>query len=205
MSRFTQPRVKKMRALGMNLPGLSRKSIVRRPQPPGDQGTRRRRKRSDYGVKLMEKQKLRFNYGVSEKQLKRLVSEAQRSKTATGEKVLELLERRLDNVVFRSGVAPTIPGARQLVGHGHMIVNGRRVDVPSIRVRVGDVIEVKEKSKTLGTVVESLEGGGESLRPEWLEVDVEKRIIKVTSLPTAETVPFPIEMQQVVEFYSKSL
>ena len=204
MSRYTGPRVKKMRALGANLPGLSRKSIVRRPQPPGEQGIRRRRKRSDYALKLHEKQKLRFNYGLGERQLKRLVSEAMKSKTATGEKVLELLERRMDNVVFRAGFAPTIPGARQLVGHGHFKLNGRRVDVPSIRVRPGDFIELKEKSRNLPLIVETLESGA-SLRPDWLEVDTDKKTAKILSLPTAESVPFPIEMSQVVEFYSKSL
>ena len=146
MSRFTGPRVKVMRALGLELPGLSRKSIERRPYPPGQHGGRRRRRDSVYGQQLKEKQKLKMNYGVSERQMRRLIKQARRSKQETGLKLLELLERRLDNVIFRAGYAPTIPAARQLVNHGHFRVNGRKVDVPSFSVGEGDVIELKEKS-----------------------------------------------------------
>ena len=149
MSRYRGPRVKLMRALGLNLPGLSRKSIERRPYPPGAHGGDRRRKESDYGRQLKEKQKLRFNYGLGERQLRRLVIDARRSKTETGKKLLELLESRLDNVVFRGGLASTIPAARQLVNHAHVLVNGQKVDIPSFRVKVGDVITVRERSRKL--------------------------------------------------------
>ena len=140
MARYKGPRVKKLRALGVDLPGLSRKSRERRPYPPGQHGNVGHKKTTEYGRRLMEKQKLRFNYNVSERQLRRLVKEARSSKTATGQKLLELLESRLDNVVFRAGFAPTIPAARQLTGHGHVTVNGKRVDIASYRVKQGDVI-----------------------------------------------------------------
>ena len=140
MSRYTGPRVKKMRKLGVNLPGLSRKTMDRRPYPPGEHGGKRQKRKSDYANQLMEKQKLRLNYGVSERQFRRYMVEARQSKTPTGDKLLELLERRLDNVVFRAGFAPTIPAARQLVNHRHIRLNGHKADIPSIRVKVGDVI-----------------------------------------------------------------
>ena len=128
MSRYTGPRVKRMRALGIDLPGLSRKSMWNRPYPPGVHGPKsaRRRKMSDFKKQLLEKQKLRFNYGLNEGQFRRLYREAVHSKDPSGDKLVELLERRLDNFVFRAGFAPTIPAARQLVCHGHFLVNGSR-------------------------------------------------------------------------------
>ena len=202
MSRYTGPRVKKMRALGVNLPGLSRKSMEKRAYPPGQHGQNRRRKISNFGRQLIEKQKLRFNYGVNERQLRNLFSEAKRSKMATGAKLAELLERRLDNVVFRAGLASTIPGARQLVSHGHIAVNGRKVDVPSYRVRVGDVVEPTEKSKNLKPIEASLDSFGLQ-RPEWLQVNEKTKQARVASLPTEDSIPFPIELPQVVEAYNK--
>jgi len=204
MSRYTGPRVKKMRALGVDLPGLSRKSIERRPYRPGEHGQARRRKMSDFGKQLQEKQKLRLNYGLSEKQFRRLVAEARASKDATGQKLLELLERRLDNVVFRAGLAPTIPAARQLVAHGHLTVNGRRTDIPSFRVREGDVIRPREKSLNLQSIAESL-GEMSLIRPEWMEFDDKKRTTRIGMLPTASSVPFPVDVQLVVEYYSKRM
>ena len=141
MSRYTGPKLKKMRGLGVELPGLSRKGGKARPYPPGEHGNKRRGKDSEYKKQLQEKQKLRFNYGVHERQLRKLMVEARRSNTATGEKLLQFLESRLDNVVFRAGFAPTIPSARQLVNHGHFLVNGKKVDICSYRVKIGDVIE----------------------------------------------------------------
>jgi len=202
MSRYTGPRLKKMRALGTNLPGLSRKSIARRPYPPGEHGNKRRRKKTSFGIQLIEKQKLRLNYGVNERQLRKVVREAKKSKDFTGDKLLELLERRIDNVVFRAGLAPTIPAARQLVNHGHVRLNGHRATIPSMRVKEGDVITLRERSQKLQIVEESLETTAEAL-PEWLEVDKEKKQVKVLSHPTAETVPFNIDIQQVIEYYSK--
>ena len=155
MSRLTGPRVKIMRALGLDLPGLSRKSIEARPTPPGQHGQKATRKRiSDYGVKLKEKQKIRFNYGLTETQMRRLIVDARKGKAPTGESLVQLLERRFDNVVFRAGFAPTTIAARQLVTHGHFLLNGKRANIPSIRLKVGDVVSIRSKSKQIPIVVD---------------------------------------------------
>ena len=159
MSRYNGPRVKVMRALGVDLPGLSRKTIERRPYAPGQHGQNRRRKVSDFGRQLKEKQKLRYNYGIGEKQMRRYVAAARASKMAAGDKLLELLERRLDNAVFRAGYAPTIPAARQLVNHGHITVNGRRVDIPSYSLRPGDVIRPRTRCLGLANALAAWEEG----------------------------------------------
>ena len=206
MSRYTGPRVKKMRALGIDLPGLSRKTMWERAYPPGEHGPRnaRRRRESDFKKQLVEKQKLRFNYGLTEKQFRRLFVEAKRDKAPTPDKLLEFLERRLDNAVFRAGFAPTIPAARQLVRHRHIRVNGKRVDIPSFRVSVGDEITVRDKSKELAIVKESLEKISLQ-RPEWMRFDEEKLVASMAELPNKDAVPFPVEMQLIVEYYSKRL
>ena len=192
MSRYVGPRLKKMRALGLNLPGLSRKSIDRRPYPPGEHGQDRRRKVSDYGRQLREKQKIRLHYGLREKQLQTMMKESKRGKMATGAKLVELLERRLDNVLFRAGFGPTIPATRQLCNHGHFMVNGRRVDIASYRVRQGDIIQVRQKSANMALILESLEDYA-PYRPDWLEVDPSTRSAKVVTLPTEDTIPFPVD------------
>lgn len=205
MSRYTGPRVKKMRALGVDLPGLSRKTMWDRAYPPGDHGPKnaRRRKESDFKKQLLEKQKLRFNYGLTERQFRKLFVEAKREKGSTPDKLLEFLERRLDNVVFRAGFAPTIPAARQLVRHRHILVNGKRVDIPSFRVQVGDEIAIKEKSREKAYIVESLSKPSLN-RPDWMRLEDDK-VCKIAELPAAESVPFPVEMNLVVEYYSKRL
>ncbi|WP_334156766.1 30S ribosomal protein S4 [Oryzomicrobium sp.] len=200
MSRYTGPRLKVMRALGLDLPGLSRKTIADRPHRPGQHGLKPQRL-SDFGAKLMEKQKLRFNYGLTEGQLRRLVSEAKRSKTPTGDKLLELLERRFDNAVFRAGFAPTIPAARQLVRHGHLRLNGRRVDLPGVRLKIGDTITLHRSDKPLDAIRASLAEPALT-RPEWLTWDETAQSARVGHLPGPQDVPFPIEMQQVVEYYA---
>lgn len=200
MSRYTGPRLKVMRALGLDLPGLSRKTIADRPHRPGQHGLKPLRQ-SDFGAKLMEKQKLRFNYGLTERQLRRLVSEAKRSKTPTGDKLLELLERRFDNAVFRAGFAPTIPAARQLVRHGHLRLNGRRVDLPGVRLKIGDTITLHRGDKPLDAIRASLAELALT-RPEWLVWDETTLSARVGHLPSPQDVPFPIEMQQVVEYYA---
>ncbi|MFN3202808.1 MAG: 30S ribosomal protein S4 [Bradymonadia bacterium] len=204
MSRFTGPRVKVMRAMGLDLPGLSRKSIERRPFPPGVHGGTRRRKESVHGMQLKEKQKLRYNYGVSERQMRRYVLEARRSKDETGSKLLELLERRLDNVVFRAGYAPTIPAARQLINHGHFRLNGRKANVASIRVKSGDVIAPRERSMKVAVITESMEGL-RIARPDWASVEANKLETTITSLPDPNSVPFEVDVQLVVEYYAKRL
>jgi small subunit ribosomal protein S4 len=187
----------------VDLPGLSRKRTERRPYPPGQHGMNKRRRQSDFGRQLQEKQKLRLNYGVSERQLRRLYAEASASKTPTGDKLVELLERRLDNIVFRANFAPTIPAARQLVNHRHFLVNGRKADVASIRLKAGDVIKLRDKSKEMQIVLDSL--ASPSLgRPDWLEINETERTIKVLDVPPGqEAAPFALDVQLVVELYSR--
>lgn len=202
MSRLTGPRVKIMRALGVDLPGLSRKTIEARPTPPGQHGNKAARKRrSDFGVKLVEKQKIRFNYGLTERQMRILILDARKGKEPTGERLLQLLELRMDNVVFRSGFAPTGIAARQLVSHGHMLLNGKRVDIPSIRLKVGDQISLKAASQKIPMVVETLKALPLA-RPEWLSWDEQHNVVTVAHLPAMEDVPFPVDVQQVVEYYA---
>lgn len=203
MSRYTGPRLRVMRALGVELPGLSRKSLGDRNYPPGQHGQRKPRK-SGYGVQLMEKQKLRFNYGLTEGQLQRLVREAKASREQTGRKLLELLERRLDNMVFRAGFAPTAVAARQLVSHRHVLLNGRPVNIPSIRLRPGDVVALSEKAIKLPLVQETLAEPALT-RPEWIGLDEQTKRATMTRLPAADEVPFPVDMQQVVEYYAVRL
>lgn len=203
MSRYTGPRLKVMRALGCELPGLSRKSIGERDYPPGQHGQRARRK-SDFGVKLLEKQKLRMNYGLTESQIQRLFREAKRAKSPTGGKLLELLERRLDNVVFRAGFAPTAVAARQLIRHKHVTLNGRVVNIPSIRIAPGDTVSLSARGRQIPMVRESLEQPSLAV-PEWLAFNGQTGAATMTRVPEADEVPFPIEVQHVVEYYAVRL
>jgi len=203
LSRYTGPRLKVMRALGCELPGLSRKPLGERNYPPGQHGQRPKRK-SEFGSQLIEKQKLRFNYGLGERQIQRLFREAKRDKAPTGEKLLELLERRLDNFVFRAGFAPTAVAARQLVRHKHVLLNGRSVNIPSIRIRPGDRITLTERARKIPVVVEALAEPALS-RPEWLAFDEASLSAQVMRTPSADEVPFPVEVQQVVEYYAVRL
>jgi small subunit ribosomal protein S4 len=204
MSRLRGPRLKIMRALGVELPGLSRKSIEKRPHPPGQHGpqTRKRTNRSDYSLRLREKQKVRFNYGLSERQLRGLVEDATRLKGNTGVVLIQLLERRLDNVVFRAGFGRTIPAARQLVSHGHIQVNGRTVDRPSYRLRRGDVISVAPKSRALAQ--SALETGA-GMVSDWITVDKEGLKATMTSMPDESFLPFPLEPRLIIEHYSRAM
>ncbi len=202
MSRYVGPKVKKMRAVGIDLPGLSRKTIEHRPYPPGDHGQGRRTRISEYGLQLKEKQRLVFNYGMGERPFRRYVKEALASKKPTGEKLIELLERRLDNAVFRAGFAPTIPAARQLVRHRHILLNGKRVNIPSIQICVGDVIQPGEKGRELLVVQDSLERM-QIERPDWMVFEHAEMKATVNGLP--DSVPFEIDVQQVVGYYSKRL
>ena len=202
MSRLTGPRVKIMRALGVDLPGLSRKTIEVRPTPPGQHGNKgARKRRSDYGVKLIEKQKIRFNYGLTERQMRIVILDARKGKEPTGDSLLQLLDRRLDNVVFRAGFAPTGIAARQLVNHGHILLNGKSVDIASIRLKVGDEVTIKQSSRNIPMVIETLKEPSLA-RPEWLGWDESTRTVKVAYLPTMQDVPFVVDVQQVVEYYA---
>ncbi|WP_371322677.1 30S ribosomal protein S4 [Dechloromonas sp. ZY10] len=204
MSRYTGPRLKVMRALGVDLPGLARKSMQERPQPPGQHGARKLAgRKSEFGLQLLEKQKLRYNYGVSERQLRRVVLDAKRQRGGTtGGKIVELLERRLDNLVFRAGFATTIPAARQLVSHGHILLNGRRVTIPSIRIRIGDAFGPSETAARLDVVKAALADPALQ-RPEWIAVDAQSGLARLVHLPDGETAaPFPLDLQRVVEYYA---
>ena len=202
MSRFTGPRLKVMRALGIDLPGLSAKSIEKRPHPPGQHGLRKSgHRKSEFGLQLLEKQKLRYNYGLREGQLRRIVAAAKRRKGATGQNIVELLERRLDNLVFRAGFAPTIPAARQMIGHGHFMLNGRRVTIPSIRVRDGEIFGPNGRGSRHDLLRSSM--ASPSLeRPEWLRIDSTNESASATLLRAPESAPFPVDLQRVVEYYA---
>ncbi|MBW4439894.1 MAG: 30S ribosomal protein S4 [Plectolyngbya sp. WJT66-NPBG17] len=200
MSRYRGPRLRITRRLG-DLPGLTRKS-ARRAYPPGQHG-QARKKRSEYAVRLEEKQKLRFNYGVSEKQLLRYVRKARRASGSTGQVLLQLLEMRLDNTVFRLGMAPTIPGARQLVNHGHVTINGKVVDIASYNCRPGDVVAVRDRDRSRKLVEANLQYPGLSNLPSHLEFDKNKMTGKVNSVIDREWVALQINELLVVEYYSR--
>lgn len=203
MSRYTGPRLKKVRALGAALPGLTRHTSDRRPYPPGQHG-QARKKLLDFGLRLREKQKLKYNYGLTEGQLRRVVAAAQRSKGITGEVILQSLERRLDNVVWRAGFAATIPAARQLVTHGHVNVNGKRLDIASALVSLGDIVSLRASTLDNVHVKESL-SASEHSRPSWLTWDDTLHSATINTHPDITTIPLEINMQLVVEFYSRSL
>ena len=178
-------------------------AMERRPYPPGQHGQKRARRTSDYAVRLREKQKLRRIYGISERQFRNLFEEASKKKGVTGSVFLGLLESRLDNVVYRLGFAVSRRQARQLVRHGHITVNGRRVDLPSYRVRPGDEIAVAEKSRNLELIRQNLEAmKGRKVGP-WLSLDVEGMKGKFLRLPDREDLALPVNEQLVIEFYSR--
>jgi small subunit ribosomal protein S4 len=178
-------------------------AMERRPYPPGQHGQRRARRPSDYAVRLREKQKLRRIYGISETQFRNLFEEASRKKGVTGTVLLGLLESRLDNVVYRLGFASSRRQARQMVRHGHITVNGRRVDLPTYRVKPGDEIAIAERSRNLTFIRENLEAmKGRKVGP-WLSLDVEGMKGKFLRLPDREDLALPVNEQLVIEFYSR--
>ncbi|OIP67745.1 MAG: 30S ribosomal protein S4 [Oscillatoriales cyanobacterium CG2_30_40_61] len=200
MARYRGPRLRIVRRLG-DLPGLTRKS-PRKAYPPGQHG-QARRKRSEYAVRLEEKQKLRYNYGVSERQLLRYVRKARRAAGSTGQVLLQTLEMRLDNTIFRLGMAPTIPAARQLVSHGHVTVNGHRVNIPSYQCRPGEVIGIRNTEKSRELVKANLQYPGLANVPSHLELDKTQLTAKVNSVIEREWVALQINELLVVEFYSR--
>lgn len=179
-------------------------AVEKRPYPPGQFGEhgRRRRRRTDYAVQLRTKQAIRTFYGLLEGQFRRYVSQAERMPGVTGDNLLALLETRLDSVVYRAGLVASRAQARQLIGQGHFEVNGRAVTVASYRVRPGDVVGVREKSRNLPPIVEAVEVGAR-VAPRWLEVDYEKGTARVVDLPAREDIDVPGDEQVVVEFYSR--
>ena len=200
MARYTGPAYRKARRVGFSLLE-SGKDIARRPYGPGQHGNERKGKLSDYGTQLKEKQKVRFMYGVNERQFLKTFEEASKMKGIQGENFLRLLESRLDNLVYRIGFATTRRGARQLVNHGHITVNGKKVDIPSYRVKVGDVISLKEDDKNLKVVNESLEKV--TKRVEFITYDENKKEATYVRLPERNELNADINEALIVEFYNK--
>ncbi|MCD4828768.1 MAG: 30S ribosomal protein S4 [Candidatus Cloacimonetes bacterium] len=203
MARYTGSKAKLCRRFGENIFETPKydKILEKRKYPPGDHGQKFRRKISDYGIHLREKQKLRFMYGLMEKQFRLYFSKADKMKGVTGENLLQLLERRLDNVVFRMGFAVTRPQARQFVNHGHITVNGRKVDIPSFLVKEGDVIKVRAKSRTMKQIQEAVDITSPAC--DWIEVDKEKLEGTFTRIPLREQIPVNVDERLIVEFYSQ--
>ncbi|NPV30148.1 MAG: 30S ribosomal protein S4 [Firmicutes bacterium] len=177
-------------------------ALDRRNYPPGEKA-QARRKMTEYGLQLREKQRARRIYGVLERQFRRYFEIAERQKGITGENLLRLLERRLDNVVYRLGFAASRAEARQLVRHGHFTVNGRRVDIPSYLVKIGDVVAVAERSRELTRFAELAEAAAHKTPPPWLEVDVERMQGRVLGFPAREDIDIPIKEHLIVELYSR--
>jgi small subunit ribosomal protein S4 len=201
MARYTGPKCRACRRARTQLCQSKRCAVDRRPYPPGEHG-RGRVRESDYQIQLREKQKLRTMYGVLEKQFRRYYEEAARRPGITGEYLLRMLEQRLDNVIWRSGLAATRPQARQLVNHGHFRVNGKKVDIPSYQVRPGDVVTIKDRSRDLIVIQHSVDTQ-DRLVPDWMSVSAEDRHITDNDHPRRDQIDTDINEQLIVELYSK--
>ncbi|HEU4750759.1 MAG TPA: 30S ribosomal protein S4 [Acidimicrobiia bacterium] len=201
MARYTGPRHRACRRARTPLCQSKRCPVERRPYPPGQHG-RGRSKESDYQLQLREKQKLRTMYGVLERQFRRYYELANRQPGITGENLLRILESRLDNVVWRAGMAATRPQARQLVNHGHFRVNDHKVDIPSFQLKANDIVTVKERSRELIIIRHAIDTLGHPI-PEWLNVDADERRVVVTSTPNRAQIDTAINEQMIVELYSK--
>ncbi|MCH5236165.1 MAG: 30S ribosomal protein S4 [Muribaculaceae bacterium] len=201
MARYIGPKTKIARKFGEAIFGED-KVLQKKNYPPGQHGQNRRRKVSEYGTQLREKQKAKYMYGVLERQFRNLFDKAARTKGITGEVLLQLLESRLDNVVYRLGIAPTRPAARQIVLHKHVTVNGKVVNIPSYQVKPGDVVAVREKSKSLEVIADALAGFNHSKYP-WIEWDERVKGGKFLHMPERSDIPENIKEQLIVELYSK--
>jgi small subunit ribosomal protein S4 len=202
MSRYTGPRVRISRRLGVPIFGSS-KYIERRPYPPGVHGPKSRRKYTDYAVGLMEKQKLRYYYGLQERQFRNVYERALRMRGVTGEKMLQILETRLDNIVYQAGFALTRPAARQLVSHGHVRVNGRKVSIPSFAVKVNDVVQVQDHAKSKTIIQKGLESSTSRSVPDWVRLNREELSAVLLRIPTRDEINPIANEQSIVEFYSR--
>lgn len=201
MARYIGPKSKIARKFQEPIYGAD-KVLERKNYAPGQHGQNKRRaKLSEYGIQLQEKQKAKYTYGILERQFRKIFEQASRRQGITGENLLKLLESRLDNVVYRLGIAPTRSAARQMVGHRHIVVNGRVVNIPSFQLRPGDIVEVREKSKSLEVIVNSVEG--RSNQYNWLEWDSKTLTGKFLNYPERENIPENIKEQLIVELYSK--
>ncbi len=209
MARYTGPKCKLCRREGTKLMLKSRKCLTdscpfeKRAYAPGERGQMRRARVSDYGLQLREKQKVRRTYGILERQFKRYFNRAVRQTGLTGENLMVLLERRLDNVVFRLGLAPTRRSARQLVSHGHILVNGRGVDIPSYLVEKGDLIEVKESSRAMPIIQDSIKRVDPSTQYPWIRRSEDAFGGTFVDYPSREDIPVPFQERLIVELYSK--
>ncbi len=205
MTKRLESKYKIDRRMGENIWGRPKSPVNRREYGPGQHGQRRKGKLSDYGVQLKAKQKLRFYYGnISEKQFRAIYDTAIRMKGDSGAHMIGLLERRLDAVVFRAKFVPTVFASRQFINHGHVTVNGKKVNIPSYRLKVGDVIEVKDKSKQMNLVLEA-QALTERDVPDYIEVDANKLTAKFARIPAISDVPYAVQMEPhlVVEYYSR--
>ncbi|HLW31844.1 MAG TPA: 30S ribosomal protein S4 [Aequorivita sp.] len=201
MARYTGPKTKIARKFGEAIFGDD-KSFEKRNYPPGQHGNARRRgKKSEYAIQLAEKQKAKYTYGILERQFRNMFKKSTGAPGITGEVLLQLCESRLDNVVYRMGISPTRAGARQLVSHQHITVNGEKVNIPSYQLRPGDVVAVREKSKSLGTINDSLESTSRVY--EWITWNGEKKEGTFVSIPERIQIPENINEQLIVELYSK--
>tara|TARA_A100001035_G_C27770810_1_gene496244 strand:+ start:62 stop:667 length:606 start_codon:yes stop_codon:yes gene_type:complete len=201
MARYTGPTSRIARKFGEPIFGPD-KVLAKKSYPPGQHGTQKRRgKQSEYGIQLAEKQKAKYTYGILEKQFSNLFKEALRRKGVTGENLLKMCEVRLDNIVYRLGIAPTRRAARQLVTHKHINVNGKNCNIPSYSLKIGDLITVRERSKSLEVVSNSLKYNSNKM--EWLEFNSETMIGKLVSTPERSQIPENIKEQLIVELYSK--
>jgi len=206
VSKRTSAKYKIDRRMGENIWGRPKSPVNRREYGPGQHGQRRKGKLSDFGLQLRAKQKLKGYYGdLTEKQFRRIYGEAERVKGDTGENLIGLLESRLDAVVYRSKFVPTIFAARQFVNHGHVRVNGKKVNIPSYRVREGDVVEVRDRSKQMALILEAVQLPERDV-PDYLDVDHSKLVAKFVRTPALGDVPYPVVMEPnlVVEFYAKN-
>jgi small subunit ribosomal protein S4 len=202
MARYTGPKTRIARKFGEPIFGAD-KSFEKKNFPPGQHGiAKKRKKTSEYGVQLAEKQKAKYTYGVLERQFANLFDKAQHSKGVTGEVLLQLLEARLDNVVYRLGIAPTRAAARQLVNHRHILVNGKVVNIPSYTVKAGELVGVREKSKSMEVITNSLVSSKKS-RYSWIEWDADAMMGKYLNAPERSDIPENIKEQLIVELYSK--
>jgi small subunit ribosomal protein S4 len=202
MARYTGPRVRISRRFGQPIFGPS-KYLERRSYPPGVHGPKSRRKHSDYGIGLAEKQKLRYQYGLMERQFRRIFEKALKRRGVTGETLLQLLETRLDNVVYRIGFASTRPFARQVVTHGHVRVNGRKVSSPSYNVRPGDVIDIRDSAVTRQLVSKSLESAQIRPVPGWIGFNRDAMRAQIVRIPSRDEIQPIVNEQLIVEFYSR--
>lgn len=203
MSRRTGPRLKLMRSVKTYLPGLGRKTIERKPYPPGQHRGASRKKSSVFGVQLIEKQKIKYHYGLTERQLRNLAAKAFKRRGDPGENLVKLLESRLDNLVWRAGYAPSIVSARQLVTHGHVRLDGKKVDKPGYLTRQSQKISVKEKSLSMPLIQFSLENPA-SRRPVWLAFDEQTKETTITGTADKDSIPFPVDLPKVIEFLSRA-